>query len=116
MRIINRNAYIIVAVKGTGYCRSASRAVSLLLSNALRVATASVVTAAFIWYVLKLFGKVSLAIGLMSIICPTCVTFPSLYCHQKRLSRYPKSFGLLANPLTLSVSGPKRHQKPSIPL
>lgn len=50
MRIINRNAYVIVAAKGTGYCHSASRAVSLLLSNVLRVATASAITAAFIWY------------------------------------------------------------------
>ena len=52
MRFINRNAYVIVAAKGTGYCHSASHAVSLLLSNALRVATASAVTQTFMWYAL----------------------------------------------------------------
>ncbi len=32
LQFINRNAYIIVGVKGTGYCASAARAMSLIVS------------------------------------------------------------------------------------
>ncbi len=32
MQFINRNAYIMVGVKGTGYCASAARALSLIVS------------------------------------------------------------------------------------
>ena len=37
MQFINRNAYIMVAVKGKGYCASASHAIGLIARNALRV-------------------------------------------------------------------------------
>eukprot|EP01018_Ginkgo_biloba_P013005 Gb_10052 [translate_table: standard] len=43
LKYINRNAYIMVAIKGTNYCKSASRGVSLLVSNALRVIAVTVV-------------------------------------------------------------------------
>lgn len=43
VKFINRNAYIIMAVKGTSYCTSAGRAVGLILSNALRLVAVTVV-------------------------------------------------------------------------
>ncbi|CAD7702902.1 unnamed protein product, partial [Ostreobium quekettii] len=49
MKFINRNTYIMVAVKGTSYCRSAGRAVSLIITNALRLAAVNTVGDAVIW-------------------------------------------------------------------
>lgn len=49
IKFINRNAYIMVAVKGTSYCRSAGRAASLLISNALRLAAINVIGDVLIW-------------------------------------------------------------------
>lgn len=49
MKFINRNAYIMVAVKGTGYCQSAARAVRLIVANALRLVAVDVVGDAVIW-------------------------------------------------------------------
>lgn len=43
MKFINRNAYILVAVKGTNYCSSALAAVKLILNNALRMAAVNTV-------------------------------------------------------------------------
>ena len=43
MKFINRNAYIMVAVKGSSYCTSAVRAVKLLINNALILAAVNVV-------------------------------------------------------------------------
>jgi len=43
MKSINRNAYIMVAVKGSSYCTSAGRAVTLIISNVLRVAAVNTV-------------------------------------------------------------------------
>mmetsp|Transcript_11641 Transcript_11641/g.31727 ORF Transcript_11641/g.31727 Transcript_11641/m.31727 type:complete len:793 (-) Transcript_11641:1356-3734(-) len=40
---INRNAYIMVAIKGTGYCSSACRAIALIILNALRLATVTII-------------------------------------------------------------------------
>eukprot|EP00727_Mastigamoeba_balamuthi_P003784 m51a1_g13402 putative gcn20-type atp-binding cassette protein (2078) ;mRNA; f:15730-23292 len=37
VKFINRHAYIMIAIKGDGFCRSAARAFTLLLSNVLRV-------------------------------------------------------------------------------
>lgn len=53
---INRNAYIMVAVKGTSYCVSAGRAVALLVSNALRLAAVN-----FVGDMLIFLGKVAVA-------------------------------------------------------
>ena len=49
IKFINRNAYIMVAVKGTGYCQSAGRAVSLLISNALRLVAVNVIGDVLLW-------------------------------------------------------------------
>lgn len=50
-----RNAYIVVAVHGSGYCTSAFRAAKLILNNILRVAAVNVVGDALLW-----LGKVCL--------------------------------------------------------
>lgn len=43
MKFINRNAYIMVAIKGMSYCAAAGRAVTLIVSNVLRVAAVNTV-------------------------------------------------------------------------
>lgn len=58
MKFINKNAYILVAVKGTGYCASAARAIKLILANALRLAVVNVVGDALI-----ILGKLCVAAG-----------------------------------------------------
>ena len=58
LNFTNRNAYILVAVKGTSYCTSVVRAWKLLVSNALQVATVSIVADVLIWA-----GKLSIAVG-----------------------------------------------------
>ncbi|KAK9846864.1 hypothetical protein WJX84_008702 [Apatococcus fuscideae] len=82
VKFINKNAYIMVAIKGQGYCRSASRAVSLLVSNALRVAVVSVVGDFLIW-----MGKlcIACAAGLLAFAISDTkyytdpVNYPSMY-------------------------------------
>jgi hypothetical protein len=49
MKFINRNAYIIVAVKGYNYCHSALRALKLIVNNALRLAAVNVIGDALIF-------------------------------------------------------------------
>lgn len=49
MKFINRNAYIVVAVKGTSYCVSAGRAIQLLVMNALRLAAVNTIGDALTW-------------------------------------------------------------------
>jgi choline transporter-like protein 2/4/5 len=44
MRFVNRNAYVLCAINGTGFCESASEAFSLLLRNVVRVAVLDKVT------------------------------------------------------------------------
>ncbi|KAI8472764.1 MAG: plasma-membrane choline transporter-domain-containing protein [Monoraphidium minutum] len=53
---INRNAYIVVAVKGSNYCTSAARGVQLVVANALRLATVNVVGDALLF-----LGKLAVA-------------------------------------------------------
>lgn len=48
MKYINRNAVIVAAMHGEGYCWSAGRAFSLLMSNILRVAAVSVASMSLI--------------------------------------------------------------------
>ena len=61
MRFINKNAYIVCAVEGTGFCTSAFRAFNLIMSNALRVATVSYIST----FVL-LIGKLAVSfVGLL---------------------------------------------------
>ena len=49
-----RNAYIMVAVHGSGYCTSAFHATKLILNNILRIAAVNTVGDALLW-----LGKVS---------------------------------------------------------
>ncbi len=49
MQFINRNAYIVVAVKGTGYCTSAGRAIKLIVNNALRLVAVNVMVDVVVW-------------------------------------------------------------------
>jgi choline transporter-like protein 2/4/5 len=58
MKFINRNAYIIVAVKGSAYCSAAMRAISLIISNALRLAAVNLIGDTLTW-----LGKVSVALA-----------------------------------------------------
>lgn len=51
MQFINRNAYIMVAVKGTGYCTSAGRAIKLIVNNALRLVAVNVIVDVVVWWV-----------------------------------------------------------------
>lgn len=43
LKFINRQAYIVIAVDGSSYCTAVSRAVSLMLSNVLTLATVNTV-------------------------------------------------------------------------
>ena len=52
--LLCRNAYIMVAVHGKGYCNSAFHAAKLILNNILRIAAVNVVGDALLW-----LGKVS---------------------------------------------------------
>jgi choline transporter-like protein 2/4/5 len=58
MKFINRNAYILVAVKGSSYCWSAIRAVKLIINNALRLAAVNTVGDALIF-----LGKLCVTLG-----------------------------------------------------
>lgn len=44
MRFVNRNAYVVCAIRGTNFCESAREAFSLLLRNVVRVAVLDKVT------------------------------------------------------------------------
>lgn len=54
--VVCRNAYIMVAVHGTGYCSSAFHAAKLILNNILRIAAVSTVGDILLW-----LGKVGAA-------------------------------------------------------
>ncbi|EQC34036.1 hypothetical protein SDRG_08250 [Saprolegnia diclina VS20] len=54
IKFLNKNAYIIVAMKGDGFCSSMKESFSLLLANAARVATVSVITT-FLLFLGKIF-------------------------------------------------------------
>ncbi|GLC34986.1 hypothetical protein PLESTB_001185800 [Pleodorina starrii] len=56
VKFINRNAYIMIAIKGKGYCCSAIQAVKLIISNALRISVVNLVADVLIF-----LGKVSVA-------------------------------------------------------
>jgi len=49
MHFINRNAYIMVAAKGTGYCTSAGRAIKLIVNNALRLVAVTIIVDVVVW-------------------------------------------------------------------
>lgn len=56
LKFINRNAYILVAVKGYSYCYSAFEAVKLIIFNALRIAAVNTVGDFLTW-----LGKIVVA-------------------------------------------------------
>jgi choline transporter-like protein 2/4/5 len=56
IKFINRNAYILVAVKGYSYCYSAIKAVALIIMNALRMAAVNTVGDFLTW-----LGKIVVA-------------------------------------------------------
>merc|ERR1711928_305329 len=58
MRFINRNAYIMCAIKSTNFCVSAKDAFSLLMRNMMRVVVLNNVTAWLLW-----FGKMAIVVG-----------------------------------------------------
>ena len=58
MKFLNRNAYIIIAIKGKGYCSSVSHAAGLLVRNALRVVAVNTVGDA-----LPFLGKLFISAG-----------------------------------------------------
>jgi len=58
MRFINRNAYIMCAIKSTNFCVSAKDAFSLLMRNVVRVVVLNNVTAWLLW-----FGKMAIVVG-----------------------------------------------------
>jgi len=58
MKFINKNAYIVVAISGRGYCWSAIHAVGLILKNILRFATVNIVGGALLW-----IGKLVITLG-----------------------------------------------------
>lgn len=62
MKFINRNAYIIVAVKGKGYCESAMRAIKLIVLNVARLAAVNVIGDALIF-----LGKITVVLAAGSI-------------------------------------------------
>lgn len=49
LKFINRNAYILVAIKGYSYCYSALEAVKLIITNALRIAAVNTVGDFLTW-------------------------------------------------------------------
>ncbi|GMH42049.1 hypothetical protein BSKO_09968 [Bryopsis sp. KO-2023] len=87
MKFINRNAYIMVSVKGTNFCVSAGRAVALLVQNALRLAAVNVMGDILIW-----LGKLAITAG------AGCVAFLmadlEYYTNE---DKYPDTF--LSSPL-----------------
>jgi len=58
MRFINRNAYIMCAIKSTNFCVSAKDAFSLLMRNVVRVLVLNNVVAWLLW-----FGKLAIVVG-----------------------------------------------------
>ena len=58
LNFTNRNAYILIAVKGTSYCTSVANAWGLLVRNAMQVATVSIIADILIW-----LGKLGIAVG-----------------------------------------------------
>jgi len=58
LKFINRQAYIVIAVDGSSYCTAVSRAVSLMLSNVLTLATVNTVGDCILF-----LGKVAISFG-----------------------------------------------------
>ncbi|KAG0559037.1 hypothetical protein KC19_10G073600 [Ceratodon purpureus] len=44
IKFINRNAYIVIAISGKGFCRAAEKATGLIVNNVLRVAAVNIIS------------------------------------------------------------------------
>mmetsp|Transcript_16614 Transcript_16614/g.35931 ORF Transcript_16614/g.35931 Transcript_16614/m.35931 type:complete len:775 (-) Transcript_16614:968-3292(-) len=84
---INKNAYIMVGVKGTSYCVSAGRAVALIVQNALRLITVN-----FVGDILIFLGKVGVAAG-----CGLIAFGMSEISYYNDPTKYPDTY--LASPV-----------------
>lgn len=75
MKFINRNAYIIVAVKGYTFCGGALRAIKLIILNVGRLAAVNVIGDALIF-----LGKLTvvLACGSLAFLMTDLATFSSV--------------------------------------
>lgn len=58
VKFINRNAYIVIAITGKGFCGAAVRATSLILNNILRIGTVNV-----IGNIIAFLGKVCVSLA-----------------------------------------------------
>jgi hypothetical protein len=71
VKLISRNAVIVAAVRGYGYCRSAARAAQLLLGNAVTLATVTSTA-----YVLLLVGRLAVAAATTAVVWATLASNP----------------------------------------
>jgi Plasma-membrane choline transporter len=62
IKFLNKNAYIMVAIKGENFCTSAQRAFTLLLSNILRVGAVNAISD-FLMFLGKLFITMSVTLA-----------------------------------------------------
>lgn len=62
MKFINRNSYILVAVKGQNFCSAAMRAIKLIVLNVARLAAVNIIGDALIF-----LGKVTVVLACGSI-------------------------------------------------
>ena len=85
LKFINRNAYILVAVKGYSYCYSAIEAVKLILLNALRIAAVNTVGDFLTW-----LGKL--------VVAGVCGFIAFLLCDAEQYTD-PTSATYLTSPL-----------------
>ncbi|DBA72774.1 hypothetical protein WJX79_010106 [Trebouxia sp. C0005] len=87
VKFINRNAYIMVAVHGSGYCSSAFHAAKLILSNILRIAAVNTIGDALLW-----LGKISVCAG-----CGVIAFLMSDLTYYTNATKYPATY--LSSPL-----------------
>merc|ERR1712070_1255814 len=78
---INRNAYVITAMEGTGYCVSASRAFELISANPFRVTAVGWVS----WYVMWL-GRLAICTG--CVLVANCWISSDIHHVQPEMQAY----------------------------
>lgn len=78
---INRNAYVITAMEGTGYCVSASRACELISANPFRVTAVGWVS----WYVMWL-GRLAICTG--CVLVANCWISSDIHHVQPEMQAY----------------------------
>ena len=67
LKLINKNTFIIVAVKGTGYCSSAYTEIKLILANLPRIAAVNTLAG-----ILTFMGKHSVTVGCFFVSMAIC--------------------------------------------